>query len=291
MRADKALAKKFNQRFSQKQDEIQRIPAVLGDGSGHLYPSNLSGFVYALIGNNFLPVFNNRVTAQYALKVWVGYAPEEPTLFQVLSTRSEAPGADYNISGLGYAPAIRYEWLAAGGGQDPLNVHLRAFTPLKLGMSASGGMNVDLFRGFVYSGTEYLAVARQDIDLTSYIPTDPDQAALVLVTIDNTGTVVKTKGNEVDISALALSDLPALPDDTVFVCGAVRVYEGQTAVREGRANTDFVDLRFYSSRALPAAPVGQYRAMMWESLPGGGWTFLFDDDYPDEPMWEYVDLE
>jgi len=276
MRADQALAKKLNQRFKLKQDELERIPAVLGDGSGNLYPANLSGFVYALIGDNVLPVFNNRVVAQYALKVWVGYAPEEPTLFQVLSTRSENPGADYNVSGLGYAPASRYEWLAAGGGQDPLNVHLRAFTPLRLSVSSSGGMNVDLFRGFVYTGTQYLAVARQDIDLTSYIPSTSGKAALVLITIDNTGAVVKTKGSEVDISALALLDLPAVPDNTVFVCGAVRVYNGQTAVQEGRANTDFVDLRFYASNTLQ----NKYRRHVIVKEPGGGWSFVSLDDEP-----------
>ena len=243
MRPIKKFSKNLKQRFAKKQNEMRREPGVMGDSVGGLLVSGLDGFVYVTIGDKAFPVFNNRVPAQIGIKVWVGYAPEEPNLYQVLSTRSESP-AGVETGFVGYAPAKRYEWHAVGGGQDPLNVHLRAFTPLKLGVSSAGGMNVDLYRGFVWTGTEYLTIARQDLDLTTHIPTDPDKAALVLITIDDAGAVVQTKGSEVDIDLLALSDLPAIPAGTVFVCGAVRVYTGQTAVQEGRTNTDFWDGRF-----------------------------------------------
>lgn len=243
MSSTKAFIKKLNQRFSKKQDEIYRLPGILGDGSGNLYPSGLSGFVYVTLGDKALPVYNNRVPAQYGVKVWVGYAPEEPTLFQVLSTRSESPSGS-NFSGTGYAPAKRYEWMAQGGGQDPLHVHLRALTLLKTGLSSQGGMYVELFKGYVWNAEQYLTVSTQDLDLTAHIPSTASKAALVLISIDESGSVIQTKGAEVDIDALALSDLPPVPSGTVFVSSAVRVYNGQTVIREGRVNTDIVDLRF-----------------------------------------------
>jgi hypothetical protein len=237
------LVKKLNKRFSQKQDELRKQPGIMGDGNGNLLVTGVDSFVYVTIGDKAVPVFNNRVTPQIGVKIWVGYAPEEPNLFQVLSTRSDTPtGLNQNFTG--YAPARRYEWGAVNGGQDPLHVHLRAFSPLKIGMSTAGGMNVSLYRGRIWTGTAYKDIATQDIDLTSYIPGTTGKAAFVLITIDNTGTVIKTDGADVDIASLAITDIPTVPNNTAFISGAVRVYNGQTLVQEGRTNTDFVDLRF-----------------------------------------------
>lgn len=243
MKARKQLSNKLKQRFDEKQNELDRRPAVMGDGAGNLYVTGFDNFVYVTMGDKAVPVFNNRVPPQTGVHVWVGYAAEEPTLFQVLSTRSESP-AGVQTGFVGYAPARRYEWMARNGGQDPLSVHLRAFTPLKLSVSPEGWMFVDLYRGFVYSSGAYIAVPRQNIDLYAQIPTTAGLAAFVLITINTSGTVVQTKGSEVNIEVLAITDIPAVPAGTAFVCGAVRVYYGQLEVQEGRTNTDFVDLRF-----------------------------------------------
>lgn len=243
MKQRKQLAKKLNKRFAEKQDELDRRPAVMGDGAGNLYVTGFDNFVYVTMGDKAVPVFNNRVPPQTGLQVWVGYAAEEPTLFQVLATRSESP-AGVQTGFVGYAPARRYEWMARNGGQDPLSVHLRAFTPLKLSVSPDGWMFVDLYRGFIYSGSAYIAVPRQNVDLYAQIPTTTGKAAFVLITINTSGAVVQTKGSEVDIDVLAITDIPAIPAGTSFICGAVRVYYGQLEIQEGRTNTDFVDLRF-----------------------------------------------
>lgn len=248
-KADKKFSKRINQRFAKKQNEMRRESGVFGDGGGQLNVPGLDGFNYVTIGDKALPVFNNRVAAQIGVKVWVGYAPEEPTLFQVLATRSETP-AGVAVGFTGYAPGKRYEWNAEGGGQDPLKVHLRAITFLKIGVSETGGMNVDLYRGNVWSGSEYIEIVRQDIDVSAHIPTTPDMAALVMISIDNTGAVIQTKGDEKDIYTLVRSDRPAVPANTVWVSGCVRVYYGQTAVQEARSNTDFDDLRFSGSTAF-----------------------------------------
>ena len=113
MKPSKLFAQKLKAKFSEKQDEMQRQPGVMGDGAGGLIPAGLNNFVYVTIADKVLPIFNNRVSPQIGVKVWVGYASEEPTLFQVLSTRSETP-AGVDGSHFGYAPAKRYEWNATG---------------------------------------------------------------------------------------------------------------------------------------------------------------------------------
>lgn len=246
----KKFTRKIRQRFDEKQNAMERIPAVMGDGNGGLLVSGQSDFIYCQIGDKVAAVYNNRVPSQIGLSVWIGRTPEEPNLFQVLSTRSATPAGVDGSYVNGYAPAKRYEWHAVGGGQDPLAVHLRAFTPLKLSVSDTPPetleVYVNLYRGFIWNGTGYKAVARQDIDLYSYIPTTANKAAFVLITIDNSGTPIMTKGAEVDIDALVITDIPAIPLGTCFVCGAVRVYYGQTKVQEGRTNTDIFDTRFTS---------------------------------------------
>jgi hypothetical protein len=118
-------------------------------------------------------------------------------------------------------------------------------------------MIVTLYDGYIWTGSEFLWVAADSsIDLTSHIPSDSGKAAWVLLTIDDTGAVVETKGSEVDLADLCpdgdeLSELPAVPADTVECLAAIRVYEGQTEIREGRATldttsagfTDIIDLR------------------------------------------------
>ena len=245
---DNAFAKRLKSRLDRKQNRLDKQPGIMGDASGNLTVAGLDNFVYVSIGDKALPVFNNRVIPQAGVKVWVGYSDEEPTLYQVLSTRSESPSQVNEGGFTGYAPAKRYEWLATNGGQDPLHVHNRAISFLKIGTSATGGMNVNLFRGFIWTGTTFLHISQQDIDLTSFIPVTAGKAAFVLITIDTTGTVVTTDGADVDIDLLDVdNDIPAPPASTAFICGAVRVYNGQTAVQEARTNTDFVDLRLTSS--------------------------------------------
>lgn len=263
--------RKLNNRFSKKQDELKRVPAEIGDGIGNIDVPGMDGFIYVRINNKPVPVFNNRVPNQNGTAVWVGYSAEEPQLLQVLSTRSESPAGA--LSGyVGYAPARRYEWHAVHGGQDPLYVHIRAMTPLRLSVSDTvptpstpPQLLVNLYRGFVYNGERYYRIDRQDIDIGEHKPTTPGMAAFVLVTIDDSGSIVQTKGDEVDIDSLAITDLPAIPANTTFVCGAVRVYYGQEKVQEGRTNTDFVDLRFTSSFSFSSGGGG---GGTWGSITG-----------------------
>jgi hypothetical protein len=230
MTFEKKFTKKLNARFSKKQNELHRDAGVMGDPNGNLTVDGLDNYVYVTVAGRSFPAYFNpsRITPKAGVKVWVGYSPEEQNLYQILSTRSSIP----DQSGATQAGSAKRTFF-----------DIRSITFLRIGMSASGGMNVDLYQGRIWSGTEHIPVARQDIDISSHVPVTSDKAAFVLITINTAGSVVQTKGGEVDITALAHADIPAPPDGTAFVCGAVRVYYGQTTPIEAETNTDFVDLR------------------------------------------------
>jgi hypothetical protein len=103
-------------------------------------------------------------------------------------------------------------------------------------------------------------VARADIDMTSYIPVTSGKAAFVLITINTSGTVVKTDGADVNVADLAVTDIPATPASTALVLGAIRVYNGQTLVQDARTNTDFVDLRLQNYDYITGAGLAAHLA-------------------------------
>lgn len=254
MKIEKLFASKLKAQLNTKADDLPRYPAVIGDGYGNVFFGSSRSAVYVRIGNQLSTAICTRVQATDGLAVWVGYANEEQTLYQVLSLRT-IDAANANNAG-GYAPANRYRYLAKGGGQDPLWLELRAWLPLRVGMTSPASTSVSVYEGNVWSGTEFLFVASQDVDLSSHIPATSGKAAWVLLTVDNTGAIVDTKGSEVDIedlsgSADVFENAPSIPADTIATLALVRVYEGQTEVREGRATlagdgsgfTDIIDLR------------------------------------------------
>ncbi len=266
-KAEKTFGKKLRAQLDEKQNDTVKIPAVIGDGSGGVKVTGAKNFVYVTVGNHIHVAYNDRVPAKHGLKIWVGYDPIDaddgkPKKYQVLSSRTDTPLGEDEVGGVP-PHASTHEWMSS----DPLNVHLRAITLLKLGISKVGGMSVMLFRGNVQKADgEWVNVTTQNIDLTAYIPSATGKAAYVLITIDADGLPKETKGNEVDVTALALTDIPANPAGTLFTCGAVRVYYGQTAVHEAPSNTDFVDLRFTDYNAGG------------EVADGGTGTFLFGVD-------------
>jgi len=220
---------------------------VLGNLSGVVLVPNKNNFVYVrLQDNRVTSVFNTRVPPTYGTPVVIGIDPLDPGLPQVLSIRSSLNDASGTLlTGSGYAPAKRYRWMADGGGQDPLFAESRQIMPLR--MYSSGGMNIDVYPGLLYTLVEtWVQVSHQTVDLTAYIPVTAASALFVLISLDNTGTIITTVGSEVLYANLSLTDIPEVPDNATIVLGAVRLYTGQTNIYEGRSNTDIVDFRFPS---------------------------------------------
>lgn len=230
--------------------KVETLPATQGDGAGNLLVPGKPNYIYAIVGNQVEEVFNNRVPPEEGVRITVGrdyQDPEQRGIFQVLSTRTGSPGSSANL--VGFAPGDYYRW----GGQSPLWVELRQIMPLRLGPYS--GMTIQLYHGNVWSGTGLLFVTDTTQDLTSYIPAGAGNAALVNVTVNSAGTVVFTKGTEFVMSAvttfaLLYANIPAFASDTVFWSGSVLVYNGQTEVVDGPANTDIIDARFSGTNPI-----------------------------------------
>jgi len=242
---DKTFSDNLKGRLRAKQDEMPKVAGTMGTADGRLHVPNLDGYIYVTIADKSVPVFCSLVAPRVGKKVWVGKTSVDSKLEQVLSTRSSTPEGGSTITGSGYAPATRYEWMRKGGSQDPLHVHLRALSYLKISPSQLGGLNIELFGGVVRSSGTSIRIEKQDIDISAHVPVTAGKSALVKISIDSVGAVVQTKGTEFDTGdPITLALEPDDPADTVFVSGMVRVYYGQTTPRETPTNTDFIDLRF-----------------------------------------------
>lgn len=255
MKPEKLFAKKINDALSKKSDELQKFPGIIGDGNGSIYFGSSKSSVYIQIGNQVAIASCVRVQPVYGLSVWVGYVNEERTLYQVLSTRTS--DAANTSSGGSYAPADRYRYLSPTGGQDPLWIESRAWLPLRVGMTSTPSMSVAIYEGSVWTGSEAIYVASQNVSLSAHVPSVAGKAALVLLSVNLAGDIVQTKGSEVDLDDLCpvgdeYVNAPAVPSGTSALLALIRVYYGQTEIREGRnissgtnrGFTDFMDLRF-----------------------------------------------
>jgi hypothetical protein len=242
--------------MDKKQTVPYTITGTLGDGRGNVLVPNRDNYVYVrLAGSGIAEVFNNRVSVTYDLPVICGYDPTNPTKFQILSIQvmsSESVG--FVGQGIGYAPASRYRWMYPAGGQDPLFVETRQIMPLRI---TPVGMKIKVHNQVIWNGSAWVVFGGvTETDLTSYIPTTNGKCLMALITIDNDGLIAVTAGDEVDIADLVVGDIPAPPENTRYILGAVRLYYGQTVIQEARTNTDIVDLRFlqkYPDTATPAA--------------------------------------
>jgi len=245
------FAKKLKKKFASKADALMRYPGVLGDGNGNLY---FGSAVYVRIGNHVGTAICTRIQPGYGKAVWVGFANEERTIYQVLELRTT--DSSNASAGGGYAPAKRYRYLAQGGGQDPLWLEKRAWLPLRPGMTSPASLSIEIYEGSVWTGTEFIFVETQNVDLSAQLPATPGDAALVLVTVDDSGDIIQTKGSETTLALLCpdgdeFANAPSIPSGTVEAIALIRMYEGQTEIREGRATldgtnrafTDFIDVR------------------------------------------------
>jgi hypothetical protein len=242
--------------FSSRRKISKRIPlrlltypAKLGDGMGNLYVPGMEHYVYARVAGIVEKVFNNSIPAEYDLLVTIGYSEKSPGVYQVLSPRTDHPGGANGGSSGGYAPSKRYRWMAKGGGQDPLWVEERQIMSLRVGPYL--GMTIQIYFGFSRTNAgSFVFVPFTTKDLSAYIPSEAGKAAFVLVTIDTSGAIVYTDGDDfvlLDMTTvdLMLANIPAAPVNTARRLAAVRLYYGQTVIQEDRDfNTDIVDLRF-----------------------------------------------
>ena len=231
----------LNKTLSDREMDVNYIPAQIGDGQGNVNVPNRPNFIYAQVNGVVQQVYNGILSPQYATNCWVTRKASDPNFLQTVETRGDQPlGVNTTLITAGYPPSTWYEY----GGKDPIFLDLRQFLPGMVRKNVASGMLVDVIRDWSFGTSIRWFDNLLGQDLTSYIPTTPGNAALILFTVNNAGTIVLTKGAETTLTTLSLDNTPTPPNDTVRILGIERVYYGQTALVEGLVNaTDFFDPR------------------------------------------------
>jgi hypothetical protein len=123
-------------------------------------------------------------------------------------------------------------------GSDAVYITTRQVADLLL--TVVSGLTVRLAGGFVIADGQPTYIAGQNIDLTSYVPTD---ACWIVIRANSAGVISVQEGAEVDSFAdLTLDSIPAVTAG-YSPLWAVRMY-GQTTINGSTTQADFFDLRF-----------------------------------------------
>lgn len=236
------------QKLSAKQDNLVGIPAVTGNLAGVVAVPGRTGWIYTRVGDQVVEVFNNRVASVADIPVTIGIEPYAPDLLQVLSLRSSGATSGNAARALSVpSHHTKHEW----PNEDTVFVDLRQLMPLRV--SPAGEYKIYVHRAVVAIGDTILKVEPTDtVDLYNLVPTTPDYACYVLITLDTSGEVIATGGTAVDIDDLDLSDIPARPAGHRRLA-AVRLYYGQSAIVEAISTNDIVDLRWNFDAAAAEA--------------------------------------
>ena len=212
-----------------------KMPASLGratDGlvktvadPNYVYATSIEGFV--------LTVFNDKVPNRLWLPVWIGTTEDDYINIRVLGIRDVystlIPAIPPNIS-----TALSLD------GDDPLPVMAEMFMPWQVRWTGVG-LNISVTCQALLSNTSsWIAPQTVSFDLTSHVP-GTDGYRWVLVSVDNTGTIILTNGSIV--STLTLADIPTVPIHNMAL-SAVKLWYGQTTLYFSQAQTSFLDLRF-----------------------------------------------
>lgn len=265
------LKRKFNQKLGTKQEVLQVLPAVIGDGSGNVYDDD--GRIFVRVGGRLQVVKNSNVFPLNDLPVWVGYEASDPKIFKILNGRVVSGSEAGNVGAGGSRHANTHELFGSGidGGSDVVKVQLGQFMPLRV--LPYDGMIVIIWPGIVKLSTGYILISDINgygkpipisLDLEDYaLIAESGKAYYLLITIDNAGVIILTPGSQVDISALVLTDIPAEPVGTLYVLAAVKIYFNQMEVRVNREATDIVDLRFPMDHKHPATDIS---GIVWDDI-------------------------
>lgn len=223
--------------FNKYQHKTGAKSAILGNGGGIVDVPDKKSFVYARIeGAPAIPVLNHRVPSINNLRVWVGYDPLEPKIFQVLSirtiqqTRADGQGQSLLVPIHGTS----HLWQQ----RDPVYSDLRQMFPFR---PRPNGLSLEIYQGITYMNDTWIGVTGQAIDLTPYIPATG--ARYVEVHVNTSQVLEAQSGNIKDLNSLYLSDTPPAIPGTIPIA-AVRLWAGMSGIYEAPTATDIADLRW-----------------------------------------------
>jgi len=243
------LRREFQNKFNSKQNVYPRLPALLGDGFGHVKYEQ--GFAYVRIAGVINIAMCDTVPYVHDLPVWVGFDIQPAGVLKVMGQRDQGR----EMFGTTGPHAASHEFLGPGptGGTDFVKIQLQQFMPLSVWPYSN--LSVILYPGVAWINGEYKLIADvttnpygkpvpQVIDFTEYSWPSDGKEFFALITITKTGTIEIIEGNEVDIGTLQASDIPEGNVNTAYKIAAVRRYNAQGSININRESRDIVDLRF-----------------------------------------------
>jgi hypothetical protein len=256
----------LNRKFGKFQKRIEGVYGFMGDGSGNVNASRQPYVYVRLPDNTVVEVYNKRIQPKDGVPVLCGYDPLEPFLFQVLSLWTTALNSPEAISPPYMMPkhGWRHQW---GIGDDVVFVEKRQYMPARVGASAAGGLQVDIYQDIIYINGGWTVLTSQTVDMASYQPSTSGKSKIVLLSYSITGTITKTASAELTFNSELITDVPAIPSGEIALA-AVRLYTGQTSIRDGYVNRDIMDCRTWISPTPKSGnTMAQYSAISVSNPP------------------------
>jgi len=246
------IKRTFSGQLGEKANRNRYLSAIVGHPDGTVYVEDRPGYVWARLGGangQIIQVYARGVLGAYNLPIVVYHPPHRPRDYAIIDLDLDAFASsgtgednDGGYDGTAYAQAHAAQHYYNGG--DPVLVHLRAWTPLRV--YPSSGLVIGVMPGLIARAGTDLEVVHQALDLGPFAP--ESGALYVLITIDADGLLAATTGAAVGgLLDLTIADIPDTPAGH-FRLAAIRLFSGQTSVRETRALTDIVDLRWPQER-------------------------------------------
>jgi hypothetical protein len=236
----------LNKKFGKFQKRIEGVYGFMGDGNGNVDATRQPYIYVRQPDNTVIEVYNKRIQPQDGLPILCGYDPLEPFLFQVLSvwTTSLYNPETVSPSNVLAKHGYRHQW---GIGDDVVFVDKRQYLPARVGASSAGGLSIDIYSDVIYINGGWTVLAPQTIDLTSYQPSTAGKSKIVLLTYSIAGAITKTPSAELTYNSELITNVPAIPTGEIGLA-AVRLYTGQTVIRDGYINRDIMDCRTWQWR-------------------------------------------
>jgi hypothetical protein len=198
---------------------------------------NKKNYVYVTLSSGIVVQARNRFTPP-ALGMAVLLRPihNDPIHLEIYDIRpSYSQDVDFVLL---QNHATNHDWTFP----DETRTHLRQFLPLRVMPAAAGGVALDINSGWYETtagGTaKYLGVTT--LDISSYAPSTG--ARWLLIQLDRTGALVYSVSATKTFPALQATDIPHRTHG-IIALAAIRLYPGQSSIRDAANNPDLIDLR------------------------------------------------
>lgn len=219
------------------QQQARFVHGLLGDGQGRVAVPGRPDYSYVRPNrstNVSFEVFNKEVAGPDGWPVLIGELPWQPGLTQVVGS----DWAAYNETGWGSNAALvgpharQHEWPDTAPGTDPLNVYRRSLAEMKTYPVGSGSQSVYVSPYDYDYGVPRSWPGLPGLDLAAAAPAT-GTARLMLTYLDPASNAIGAVTGSVGVYSDAV-DLPrpTLPTGTWFPSAYVRLYGGQSTIRE-----------------------------------------------------------